>query len=237
MDETKKNLAEGPGSVPRSDYRHGQGGNLGVEIDSYQPAAVAPAALHLSQVPESMRSVGNEPPVEPLRPTAGKLVYEPEAGTFVPEDTASTASGTNASSEGTPTEGLLDQVVHKAEGILSDVKDLAGTALGEVKGFLAGPTFGEMKEKASGAWHSVAGTIGAGPGKELAEDNSERVLVSGDESLSSINQRGVDLGVDVNSHQPSANAPAGIYPHGEIRTGDKSGHRPSEVVGEDTMKP
>lgn len=134
-----------PFQAPRSDYRHGHGGDLGVDVNSYQPPAVAPAALHLSQVPESMRTVqiGHEPSVKPLPPVAVNLVYEPEAQTFVPDTQTSCDKPTDTSAESHKTlaqEGqeLLTQAVHKAEGILGDVKDMAGTA------------FGEMKEKASG---------------------------------------------------------------------------------------
>jgi hypothetical protein len=170
--------------IPQSESRHGDGGSLGVDINSHQPAAVAPAALHLSQVPENMRSVGNEPPVEPLHPIPvdmkpSKLVYEPEAQMFVPDNSSSASSAssgnempeTHTTSSQPNNEGLLNQVVHKAEGIFVEVKDLAGTA------------FEEIREKATGVWHSVAGTIGAGPGKELGEDHSERLVAGKDREL------------------------------------------------------
>ncbi|OQV14018.1 hypothetical protein BV898_11789 [Hypsibius exemplaris] len=247
MDSTSENQTTDAygGKVKPPQPTHG--GDLGVEMSSTQPPAVATATLHYSQVPEGMRSVGQEPPVDALPPLphqvgqsgvpqstdqAPHLVYEPEAGMFVPDNSTTTEESPDAEAETYKATGerLLNQAVHKAEDILGEVKELAGSA------------FGELSAKASGAWHAMAGTIGAGPGKELAEDRSEKLVAGADREVRPVkstsgedmSHRGVDLGVEMSSYQPPVAAPAGIYPHGEIKKGD---HRTSEVVGADGAHP
>lgn len=81
-------------------------------------------------------------------------------------------SAENQEQAGGAKEGMLGQMAHKAAELYEGVKGTVAPALENVK------------EKASEAWHAVAGTIGAGPGPELNEDYTERV-VAGQETQSS----------------------------------------------------
>ncbi|GAU96844.1 hypothetical protein RvY_08222 [Ramazzottius varieornatus] len=195
-------LAEGPGSVPKSDVRPGDAGDLGVDIASYQPAAVAPAVLHLHQVSENAPGhVGHEPASHALPKVKTDLVppqqqeQDPSYHSRDPYPHAPVESGTGSGSSqkgsgshdqagasqksannqeqaGGAKEGMLGQMAHKAAELYEGVKGTVAPALENVK------------EKASEAWHAVAGTIGAGPGPELKEDYTERV-VAGQETQSS----------------------------------------------------
>lgn len=252
MERDNRNLAEGPGSVPKSDVRPSNVGDLGVDIASYQPASVAPTALHLHQVSENTPGhVGHEPEKHALPkvktdfvppgehqpdPTYHSREPYPHAGESAAKPGAKSVQDQASKTDGN--EGVLNQMAHKAAELYEGVKDKVAPALENVK------------EKASEAWHAVAGTIGAGPGSELKEDYTER-LVAGQNETTRNNaqssqqgtsapqaQHGQDLGVDISSYQPPTVAPAGLYLHGAVKISEtKDGRRPNEVVGEETAKP
>ena len=92
-------------------------------------------------------------------PHAGESAAKPGAKSV--QDQASKTDGN---------EGVLNQMAHKAAELYEGVKDKVAPALENVK------------EKASEAWHAVAGTIGAGPGSELKEDYTERLVAGQNET-------------------------------------------------------
>lgn len=157
------------------------GGALGVDISSAQPGADIPAALHLHQVPENMRSVGSEPKSSPL-PKA-EVVLEAEAPTSVSQPkvlppVAAHLFDSSQHNPKAPDEEFWKDGPKVEEGVLGHVMTKASEIFGEVKE-RAVESLGDLKEKASGAWHAVAGVVGAAPGKELKDDQSERVVAGG----------------------------------------------------------
>ncbi|XP_055355190.1 uncharacterized protein LOC129600669 [Paramacrobiotus metropolitanus] len=203
---------------------HGQGGSLGIEMDSSAPHSTAPATLHFHQVPVNLHSVGHEPVVGPA-PTTQKPGHLVQAASYPPASHSdSSRTNPNGDKPKNPEEGVLGQVIHKASEIIGDVKERAGDVLG--------PALGELKDRATGVWQTVAGVVGAVPGKELREDQSEVIVTGADEGAAK--QPGQELGVNISSYQPPVNSPAGIYLHGDIQVADKDGQRPTQIVGTET---
>lgn len=146
------------------------GGDLGVEVTSTQPAQVTAGAVHLSQVPQNFLSLVEEPKSSPLPEEETELIYSPEAQMFVSQP--KNPSGHPDHKEDT----VLDKVKHRAAEVMHEVKDLAEDAFKSIK-------FEELKGKAADAWHAVAGAVGAGPGKELSDDQTETLVAGSDSKL------------------------------------------------------
>ncbi|XP_055341695.1 uncharacterized protein LOC129590470 [Paramacrobiotus metropolitanus] len=125
---------------------HGYGGALGVDISSSAPQASAPAALHFHQVLETIHS-GDERVARPAAeiPVSPSKVIDPRA----PDEDFWKDKPKN------PNEGVLSQVMSRASEIYEDYRDRAGEAIGD------------LRERASGVWHTVAGAVAVASGKEL----------------------------------------------------------------------